>query len=103
MKLTTVSVNYERKLNLGDFNSATVGVQLWAQVDEGEDTDAAMKALWEMATNNVKAKAQTFKVQTEAQANEIYLGLPVELRQVVDVADDDDGIDPSDGLPFGAK
>jgi len=83
----TVSVQYERKLNLGDFNSATVGITLWADIDEGENLDTAMRNLWEMATNNVKAKAQTFKVQTEAQAKEIYLGLPVELQAATDEAE----------------
>jgi len=33
----TVSVNYERKLNLGDYNSATVGCTVWADVKEEED------------------------------------------------------------------
>lgn len=36
MQLKTVSVTYGRKINLGDYNSATVDCTLWADLDEGE-------------------------------------------------------------------
>lgn len=36
MHVKTVSVTYERKINLGDYNSATIGLTLWADVDEDE-------------------------------------------------------------------
>jgi hypothetical protein len=83
----TVSVTYDRKINLGDFNSATVGITLWADIDEDDDMAQVMSGLWQMATNNVRAKAQTFQRNVEAQAEEIYLGLPVELRTVADKED----------------
>ena len=85
----TVSVTYDRKINLGDFNSATVGITLWADIDEHDDMAQVMSGLWQMATNNVRAKAQTFQRNVEAQAEEIYLGLPVELRTVADKEDSD--------------
>jgi len=73
----TVSVTYDRKINLGDFNSATVGVTLWADIENGEELDATMHALWEMATANVKAKAATFKQNIAAESAELFLGLPL--------------------------
>lgn len=73
----TVSVTYDRKINLGDYNSATVGLTVWADIDEGEDLDAAMRALWIMATDNVKAKAETFKRNIAAESVDLFLGLPL--------------------------
>jgi hypothetical protein len=55
--LKTVSVHYERKLNLGDYNSATIGVQYWADLEEDVDVDAALDAMWEHAKDQVKAQA----------------------------------------------
>ena len=76
-KVKTVSVTYDRKINLGDYNSATVGITVWADIDEGEDLDAAMRALWTMATDNVKAKAETFKQKIAAESVDLFLGLPL--------------------------
>jgi hypothetical protein len=73
----TVSVTYDRKLNLGGFNSAAVGITVWADIEEGDDLDATMRALWEMATSNVKAKVATFKPHIAAEASELFLGLPL--------------------------
>lgn len=84
MKIKTVSVTYDRKINLGDFNSATVGVTLWADVDEGESTHKVMTELWEMATNNVRAKAELFMKKNEAQVKEIFLGLPAEYQKEIE-------------------
>jgi len=56
----TVSVSYERKINLGDYNSAAVGCTLWADVTEDDATpaglDGAMQDLWAMAKANVAAQ-----------------------------------------------
>lgn len=81
INVKTVSVHYERKQNLGDYNSATVGCTLWADVTEDEDLNAAMGSLWGMAKENVKANLVPVvreaqgkgAMQVEAQ----FLGLPV--------------------------
>ena len=57
MKVKTISVNYERKLNLGNYQSATVGVALWADLDEGEVAEEAATQLQEKARALVKAEA----------------------------------------------
>ena len=33
MKIKTVSISYARKLNTGDFSSASIGIDLWADLD----------------------------------------------------------------------
>lgn len=55
--LKTVSVTYERKLNLGDYNSATIGVQYWADISDDVDPDVALDAMWEHAKAQLKAQA----------------------------------------------
>lgn len=80
MNVKTVSVTYERKANLGDFNSAQVGVTLWADVSDGEDLDVAMRSLWAMAKENVKAQLLPLVKganPANVDAKELYLGIPV--------------------------
>ena len=79
----TVSVTYGRKVNLGEYNSATVDCSIWADVEEGEDLNAAMSALWTMAKENVKAQVLPLKGKQEAQVKEIFLGLPVEAQKEI--------------------
>lgn len=80
MKLKTVSVVYERKKNLGDYNSANIGVTLWADLDEGDNEADAMTALWEMAKANVKAQLVPLAQNKEAEVNHIFMGLPMQVR-----------------------
>lgn len=110
----TVSVTYGRKFNLGDYNSATVDCTLWADVSDDQDLDAAMTALWAMAKENVKAQALPLVSKSKAQVEQVFMGLPLELRKIA-LDDDDDldtddryddldyGIDLRDGMPFGDK
>lgn len=61
MNIKTISVEYQRKLNLGNYNSATMGVTLWADVEEGEDRDEAITRLQGIARNHVKAEYERLK------------------------------------------
>ena len=61
MKLTTISTTYERKINLGNYRSAHIGITLWADLAEEDDLDECAKALWTMATENVRYKASQIK------------------------------------------
>lgn len=83
MQLKTVSVTYGRKINLGDYNSATVDCTLWADLDEGEDEAEAMTALWEMAKNNVKAQVLPLVRKNEAAVTSIFMGLPVQVQESI--------------------
>lgn len=76
MNVKTVSVTYGRKVNLGDYNSASVDCTIWADVKEDENLDTVMHELWGMAKENVKAQ-----VQPNANVKEFFLGLPSELQQ----------------------
>ncbi len=58
--IKTVSVNYERKLNTGNYSSATVGISLWADIEldaEGNPTENVqdvLRDLWAIAKANAK-------------------------------------------------
>jgi len=80
VKIDKVSVTYGRKFNLGDYNSANIAVTIWADVDDGVDLDDTMNRLWQMAKDNVKAQALPLVGNHEAQVEQIFMGLPVELR-----------------------
>lgn len=77
----TVSVTYGRKWNLGNYESATTDITIWADVEEGEDLDASLNDLWEMAKANVKAQSLPLVTKHKADVEEIYLGLPVKVRE----------------------
>lgn len=91
MNIKTVSVTYGRKFNLGDYNSANVEISIWAELEEGDSEAEATAALWEMAKNNVKAQALPLVQKNEARVTDIYLGLPVELRQAINGKESDNG------------
>ncbi len=57
MHITTVSVEYRRKFNLGNFESLELGMSLYAKVDADEDADAVTDFLWQQAKASVKAQA----------------------------------------------
>ena len=83
MKVNQIAVTYGRKLNLGDFNSAHIEMTLWAELEDGDNEATAAEALWEMAKNNVKVQALPLKGKLEAEVTNIYMGLPVELRNQI--------------------
>lgn len=55
MKVNTISIGYERKFNLGNFEAATISVHMWASVDEDEDPDAVVAFCFEQAKQHVKS------------------------------------------------
>lgn len=57
MHIITVSVEYRRKFNLGNFESLELGVSLYAKVDADEDSEAVAELLWQQAKASVKAQA----------------------------------------------
>lgn len=56
MKLKTVSATYERKFNLGDYNSLALGVTLWADLDETDAPSQALADLQDMARERVRSE-----------------------------------------------
>lgn len=57
MKVKTISVTYERKFNLGDYNSATCGCTAWADLDDGESERDALAQLRDVCRDSVGAQA----------------------------------------------
>ena len=96
VKVKTVSVTYGRKFNLGDFNSATVGCTIWADVTDDQDLNAAMHGLWSMAKSNVKEQAVPLLAKQTAKTETAFLGLPLELRQAITSNGVEDDYDPTD-------
>jgi hypothetical protein len=69
MRVKTVSVAYERKINLGDYNSATIGLSLWADLDEKDDEEVVATALQEQARDLVKVEFLRLKGKVKSPAN----------------------------------
>lgn len=91
MRLKTISVTYDRKLNLGDFNSLHAAVTLWADLDEHDDEALAVEGLREMARNHVMAEIGRVDQKVQAKVQDLFLGLPVAARKQ---------LDPDDQAPY---
>jgi len=57
MHITTVSVEYRRKFNIGNYESLELGMSLYAKVDADEEAEAVAELLWQQAKASVKAQA----------------------------------------------
>ena len=57
MKIKTISVTYERKFNLGDYNSATCGCTAWADLEENDSVEDGLEILRLTCRESVKAQA----------------------------------------------
>jgi len=77
MRIKTVSVAYERKVNLGDYNSATAACSIWANVEPTDDLDQVMHAMWEMARDNVRPQIAG-AMGKSVDYKQTFLGLPYE-------------------------
>lgn len=66
-----MSVTYERKFNLGDYNSLHIGVTLWADVEDGENHLVAIKALQDDARDSVKNEYSRIVAKKSAPAGKI--------------------------------
>ena len=78
-RLRTVSVSYDRKVNLGDFNALTVSCTLWVQIEPGDDDNAVMAGMWDMARANCKQQIERARAKPGVSTIEdaTYLGLLV--------------------------
>ena len=80
VQLKALSASYERKFNLGNFNSLTVAITIWARtrVPEGHafDLHDAKRRLRGMARTNVRAQLQQEQTRRQQRpANPLFLGL----------------------------
>lgn len=77
MNIKTVSVTYGRKWNVGNYESATVELSIWADVDEDDDPDYVTAALWAMAKASVKEQSMPLIREREAEVEQVFMGLPI--------------------------
>lgn len=83
MKLKTISVTYDRKQNLGDYNSAHVAITVWADLEDGDDPAAAAEALRQMARHQVMAELARLDSRLAAKVEDIFMGLPVSVQAAI--------------------
>ncbi|UKP00996.1 hypothetical protein [Nostoc sp. UHCC 0870] len=69
MEIKTISVTYQRKFNLGDYESVEVGCSLWGQIDPEEDAEGATQFLFEQAKESVKKAAMPLLKASQYQMN----------------------------------
>ena len=120
MNVKTISVTYERKFNLGDYNGAAIGVSLWADISDDEDENACLADLFTEAKVAVKTQALPLLKERKrivAQVIEQFAGKPVvqaapppaqasnarSLAMMALAEEAELGNDPRDGMPFGDK
>jgi hypothetical protein len=83
MNVKTISVTYDRKQNLGDFSSVSVGVTLWADLQGGETEEQALAILLEKAKDVVLTDLRGITAKVVAQKKLTISGLPADLRALV--------------------
>ena len=84
MKLKTISVTYGRKLNMGDYSSATSEITLWADMEDGDDEAKAAEALRTMARNQVMLELSRIEQKLAAKVADIFAGLPVSVAKQIE-------------------
>jgi hypothetical protein len=57
MNIKTISATYERKFNLGDYNSLNVGATAWADLDETENAQQVHQQLFDHVKDQVRETA----------------------------------------------
>jgi len=88
MKIKTISVEYKRKFNLGDYNSADLACTLWADLEENEDLQQVLQELSCIARDNVKERALPLVGRiTNDNFKQMFQGLPIELQQIIERSD----------------
>ncbi|MGE4197656.1 MAG: hypothetical protein AB7G11_11095 [Phycisphaerales bacterium] len=68
MQVKTISVTYERKFNLGNYQSANLGTSIWAELDEDDDEAKCLERLRSQARASVRDEYQRLKRASETPA-----------------------------------
>jgi len=63
--IKTIAISYERKFNLEDFNSVTIGCTLWAQIDPSENEDACLLIIQDKCREAVRSEYRKVKKGSE--------------------------------------
>ena len=88
MKIKTVHVELERKINVAPFESASVQFGVWADLDDGDSPGDAVLALLDFSRNVIKRQAYNFMGKHD-KAKEISLELPENVLVAVEPVEGD--------------
>lgn len=83
-KVTTISVTYGRKFNLGDYNSAHIEISIWADLDlDEDDPQVVTEELYKEAKRQVKDQALPLIANQKAEIERAFLGLPTDVQNQI--------------------
>jgi hypothetical protein len=74
MRIKAIGVNYERKFNLGNYNSVVIGCSLWANIDEDEDEDTCILILQDKCREAVRSEYRKAKDTKPAETFRVNVG-----------------------------
>jgi hypothetical protein len=84
--ITTIHATYGRRWNLDDYESATVNLEAFADVEEGETPDEAAAKVFEYLKEQVAAQSIPMLVKRDERrrlrVEEVLEGLPARLRDL---------------------
>ena len=83
VNIKTVAVSMKRTLKTDpkDYGMLKAEDGCWADIEEMEDINSCVKALFAMVRENVKSQLAPHVKPMQKQAQEFYLGLPVEKEE----------------------
>lgn len=96
----TVSVEYHRKMNLGDYNSADFGCTMWADLDEESDPTDACRTLGLLVKENVRNQAMNVMAVWRKELEAVIEKLPVEQQRAFQALVLDTNLEVLVGLPL---
>ncbi|WP_193200468.1 hypothetical protein [Nostoc sp. MG11] len=88
MEIKTISVTYQRKFNLGDYESLEIGCSLWGQIDPEEDAEGATQFLFQQAKASVKEAAMPVIKESAYQMNKARVQKQTAKNNVQDESED---------------
>ena len=68
MRVTTVTVQYGRTVNLDNYESARLDCHLTAEVEDGENAEDVLDATWEIVKRSLKVRAMPLIEARNARA-----------------------------------
>lgn len=77
MKITSVTTHYERKINLGDYNSVTLAAWNTVEVEETDEVEAAMAYSMSLCRDQVREAALPFVKRTGVAVTDSLAGMQV--------------------------
>lgn len=77
MYIKTISVAYERRFSLADYESLKVEAAAWAELEGGENVMDAYATLYATVKEAVKEAALPVLRPKQAKVQEVFNGLPV--------------------------